>query len=66
MAITQSKTKRLAKSKTIQTGVAAVLSGLVGYYTGTMGAPDAIQLAAIGLTAIFQRVAINKSATGDL
>lgn len=47
--------KKLYRSKTVWTGVIAVVAGLAGYFTGSMEAGVAIQTAFTGLIGIFLR-----------
>ena len=46
------------RSKTVWAGIASVLSGVSGYATGEMGAPQALQLVFTGLIAVFLRSGI--------
>jgi len=54
-------TKDMIKSKTVWAGVATVVTALGGFFTGAMGATEAIQLGVTGVTAIFLRHGISKA-----
>lgn len=64
--MSQARVKSILKSKTVLTGVLAVIGAITGGATGDLGTADAIQLFITGLMGIFLRHSINKQATGDL
>lgn len=53
--------KSLLKSKTVWTGIAGVVTAAGGYFTGSMDANTAIQLAVTSILAIFIRSGINEA-----
>lgn len=60
----KSRIKSLATSKTVWTGIASIIGAAAGFYTGTLPAAGAVQIAVNGLLAIFLRDAI-KSDTSE-
>jgi len=53
--------KPFYKQKTFWTGATAVIGGAVGYFTGAMGAVEAIQTAGAGLAVIFLRQGVESN-----
>lgn len=53
--------RKIYKSKTVWTGLATLVAAAGGFFTGSMAAPEALQLAATGLTAIFLRHGVEKN-----
>lgn len=56
----------LYTSKTFWTGLISTVGAIGGFATGSLAPVEAIQLAVTGLTGMFLRQAINKSASGTL